>query len=118
VSSKPGALQVVGVEQRTAWRCICTLWGTTPTESLSATVASSRRPGVSATRRRRLLVVVRSTSRPEVVDDFCFDSLRRLLAAASSRAEQADCGLSDDCPIAEREACTLAIPRSETSPFS
>jgi hypothetical protein len=38
---------------------ICTLWKSTPAKSASATVASSRRPGVSATRRRPLLVVVR-----------------------------------------------------------
>jgi hypothetical protein len=36
---------------------------------------------------------------PEVVDDFCFDSLRRLLAAASSRVEQAVGGLGHDCPV-------------------
>ena len=43
--------------------------------------------------------LVRSISQPEVVDDFCFDSLRRLLAAASWRVEQADGGLGHDCPI-------------------
>ncbi|MGZ4287320.1 MAG: hypothetical protein ACXVHB_23895 [Solirubrobacteraceae bacterium] len=43
--------------------------------------------------------LVRSTSLPEVVDDFCFDSLRRLLAAASLRVEQADGGLGHGCPI-------------------
>jgi hypothetical protein len=48
------------------------------------------------------LLVVRSTSLPEVVEDFCFDSLRRLLAAASSRVEQADGGLGHDCPIPPR----------------
>jgi hypothetical protein len=52
-----GICWVVGVEQTTAWRCICTLWKTTPAQSPCASVASSRGRGVSATRRRPLLVV-------------------------------------------------------------
>ena len=38
---RPQFARVLGVEQATAWRCICTLWTTTPAESASATVASS-----------------------------------------------------------------------------
>jgi len=36
---------VLGVEQATAWQCICTLWITTPAESASTTVASSSQTG-------------------------------------------------------------------------
>jgi hypothetical protein len=58
------------------------------------------RRGDAAVRRAggRRLVVVRSTSLLEVVADLCFDSLRRLLTAASSWVEQADGGLGHDCP--------------------
>jgi hypothetical protein len=56
-------------------------------------------------------VVVRSTSLPDVVDDFCFDSLRRLLAAASSRVEQADGGLGHDCPIPPDAEASHWLPR-------
>ena len=61
-----------------------------------------------------LLPFVRSTSLPEAVDDFCFNSLRRLLAAATSRVEQADGGLGHGCPIPpEGEALTRSLgPRS------
>ena len=63
--------------------------------------------------------VVPSTSLPEVVDDFCFDSLRRLLAAASWRVEQADGGLGHDCPIPPRAEAPEAESRPpRTSPFS
>ena len=50
--------------------------------------------------RPELVLVVRSISLPEVVDDFCFGSLRRLRAAPSWRFEQADSGLGHECPIA------------------
>ena len=43
--------------------------------------------------------LVRSTSLREVVDDFCFDSLRRLLGAPPSRVEHANRGRGHDCPI-------------------
>jgi hypothetical protein len=63
--------------------------------------------------------LVRSTSLAEVVDDYCFDSLRRLLVAASSRVEQADGGLGHDCPIPPiAEARTQRIPLRDASPFS
>jgi hypothetical protein len=56
---------------------------------------------------------------PEVVDDFCFDSLRRSLAAVSSRVEQTDGGLGNDCPIPPRgEARRRAISRGETAAAS
>jgi hypothetical protein len=38
----PAICWVLRVEQATAWPCIRTLWTTTPVESVSATVASSR----------------------------------------------------------------------------
>jgi hypothetical protein len=69
-------------------------------------------------RQVRLLHPVRSTSLPESVDDFCFDSLRRLLAAASPRVEQADGGLGPrlpDPPIAE--AWAAPIPPRVVSPI-
>jgi hypothetical protein len=49
-----------------------------------------------------LLQVVRSTCLPEVVDDFCFDSLRRLLAAASLWVEQLGGGLGQ---VASQKRC-------------
>ncbi len=61
----------------------------------------------------------RSTSLPEVVDDFCFDSLRQLLAAPSSRVEHADGRRGHDCPIRPiAEAGSSFVTPPETPPSS
>jgi hypothetical protein len=99
------------------------------------TVATAKRPASTpqTSRHRRLVLaererdkrgpalrqIVQSTSLPEVVHDFCFNSLRRLLVSASPRVEQADGGLGPrlpDPPIAE--AWAAPIPPRVVSPIS
>ena len=82
----------------------------------SCMAPASRQTIPSRSERRggaELSQLVRSTSLPEVVDDFCFDSLRRLLTAASWRVEQADGGLSYERPMPPRaENTALAAGRA------
>jgi hypothetical protein len=52
---------------------------------------------------------VGSTKLPEVVDGFSFDSLRRLLAAAFLRVEQAHGGLGNECPIAAGSGSAVLV---------